>query len=456
MGFKKDFMWGVASASYQVEGAYNEDGKGLNVWDYYSQDNPAIAHFENGNVACDHYHRFKEDVANIKKIGAKYYRFSISWARILPNGIGEVNQKGIEFYNNLIDELIANDIEPLVTIFHWDYPIELYKMGGWLNPKSSDWFAEYTKVLADNFSDRVKYWITLNEPQVFIGLGYGTGIFAPFQKCNTKDLCTMSHNVLLSHGKAVKVLREHAKQDVKIGFAPTGPVHNPRGNSEKSIEIARELSFDVTEERFMFSNSWWADPIFLGKYPDKAYERFGYAMPNIKDGDMELISQPLDFYGVNIYQADAIVNEDGSIEDYRDPNNRNYIVGQPLTQVGWPINDDCLYWSCKFLYERYHKPILITENGTACNDRVFLDGKVHDPNRIDFLTRYLRGVKKAIDDGIDVMGYMYWSVMDNFEWATGYDARFGLIYVDYQTQERIIKDSGYWYKEVIESNGENI
>jgi len=448
MSFKKDFMWGTASASYQVEGAYNEDGKGLNIWDYYCQGNPKVAHMENGNVACDHYHRWKEDVANMKKMGIKAYRFSISWARVIPNGIGEVNEKGIQFYSNLIDELIANDIEPLVTMFHWDYPMELHKMGGWLNPQSSDWFAEYAQLLVDRFSDRVKYWITLNEPQVFIGMGYKVGKFAPFTPLTNNELCIMSHNVLLSHGKAVKILRQSAKQDVKVGFAPIGPCYMPKTNSPEDIETARQKSFDLNTDNFTFSLSWWSDPIFLGDYPKKAYEVLGDDMPTINDGDMELISQPLDFYGTNIYQAEGVVSAEGSLDDYA--------TGQPLTQMGWPINDDCLYWSAKFLFERYKKPILITENGMACHDRVFLDGKVHDPIRIDFLTRYLRGLKKASEDGIDIMGYMYWSVMDNFEWADGYDKRFGLIYVDYQTQERTIKDSGYWYKEVIETNGENI
>jgi beta-glucosidase len=455
MGFKKDFMWGTASASYQVEGAYNEDGKGLNVWDYYCQKNAPVAHHENGNIACDHYHRFKEDVANMKKLGIKCYRFSISWARVIPNGIGEVNPKGIEFYNNLIDELIANGIEPLVTMFHWDYPIALHQMGGWLNPKSPEWFEEYAKVLVDNFSDRVKYWITLNEPQVFVGNGYTFGNFAPFQKCATKDVCTITHNVLLSHGRAVKVLREYAKQDVKVGFSPIGPVLNPKNATEKNIEVARQKTFEINEKKYIFSISWWSDPVYLGKYPDKAFEIFGDDMPTIKEGDMELISQPLDFYGVNIYQASGFVDEDGNVQEYF-TDSPAYTTGQPLTQMGWPINDDCLYWSCRFLYDRYKLPILITENGMACNDRIFLDGKVHDPSRIDFLTRYLRGLKKASDDGIDILGYMYWSIMDNFEWAEGFDKRFGLIYVDYQTQERTIKDSGYWYKEVIESNGENL
>jgi beta-glucosidase len=456
MGFKKDFMWGTASASYQVEGAYNEDGKGLNVWDYYCQDNPAIAHCENGNVACDQYHLYKDDIAKMKEIGIKYYRFSISWTRIIPNGTGEVNPKGIEYYNNLIDELIANGIEPLVTMFHWDYPMELHKLGGWLNPSSSDWFEEYAKILVENYSDRVKYWITLNEPQVFVGMGYDRGIFAPFQKCSTGELCLISKNVILSHGKAVKVLREHAKQEVKVGFAPTGPVLNPRTNSTENIELARQKSFDFGSKGFVFSNSWWADPIILGKYPDRAYELFGDAMPTITAKEWNLISQPLDFYGVNIYQADAILDINGVREEGHGKAGKVYTQGKPITQCEWPIDDDCLYWSCNFLYDRYKLPILITENGMANNDRIFLDGKVHDPLRIDFLTRYLRSLKKASDEGIDIMGYMYWSVLDNFEWADGYDKRFGLIYVDYQTQQRTIKDSGYWYKSVIESNGENL
>jgi beta-glucosidase len=327
-------------------------------------------------------------------------------------------------------------------------------MGGWLNPNSSEWFEYYAKVLVENFSDRVKYWITFNEPQVFVGMGYQRAVFAPFEKYSNDDLCIISKNVLLSHGKAVKVLRESAKQPVQIGYAPTGPVFNPKDNTPENIALAKEMSFDIDTKMFIYSNAWWSDPIILGKYPEKAYELFN--MPEISKEEWALISQPLDFYGVNIYNADAIVDTNGNCEFSHNKVSPNYTMGKPITQCEWPINDDCLYWSCSFLYERYNLPMLITENGVANNDRVFLDGKVHDPIRIDFLTRYLRGLKKASDEGVDIMGYMYWSVMDNFEWADGYDKRFGLIYVDYQTQERTIKDSGYWYKQVIETNAENI
>lgn len=449
MSFRKDFMWGAASAAYQIEGAYNEDGKGLNIWDYYSVMKGKVAHNENGNVACDHYHRYKEDVALMKKIGLKYYRMSLNWTRILPDGTGRINEKGVEFYNNLFSELKANGIEPMVTLFHWDYPLALHRKGGWLNDESSDWFAEYAKVCAELFSDKVKYWMTINEPQVFIGCGYYEAKFAPFITAPTADLVRMSHNVLLSHGKAVRAIRENAKQEVKVGLATTGPCVTPKDEREKEIEIARFLSFDFNEENFLFSNSWWGDPIALGKYSDKAFELFGDVLNEIvKSGDMEIISTPIDFYGANVYESATV----GTREVYAS----NAYIGSPRNAMDWPITDDALYWSVKFLNERYNLPIIITENGMPCHDWVHLDGKVHDPNRQDYIHRYLKGLKKAVDEGVDVMGYLYWSVMDNFEWSSGYDRRFGLIYVDYRTEERTVKDSAMWYKTVIESNGENL
>lgn len=435
MGFPKDFMWGAASAAYQLEGAYNEDGKSMSIWDEYCNEGDYVRFGENGKVACDHYHRFKDDIAEMKKIGLKSYRFSFSWTRIIPEGTGKVNQKGIDFYSSLIDELIANDITPIATAFHWDYPLSLHKKGGWLNDESSEWFAEYVKVLAENFSDRIKYWITINEPQCFIGLGYQVGEHAPFYTLGTKDLTHMSHNVLLAHGKAVKMLRKYGKQELKIGFAPTGPCFLPENNSPEEIERARSLSFKVNDENFAFSNAWWADPVFFGKYPVKE------TMPDVKDGDMEIISQPLDFYGVNLYESHSAQTS-------------KYKQGIAKTQLSWYITPELMYWASKFFYERYNLPVLVTENGVACHDWVHLDGKVHDPDRIDFIARYLKEFMKASEDGIEIIGYMYWSVMDNMEWAKGYDPRFGLIYVDYQSQQRIIKDSGYWYKKVIETNGE--
>lgn len=448
MGFPKNFIWGTASAAYQIEGAYNEDGKGLNVWDYYAGEGNHVRHNETGNIACDHYHHFREDVAMMKEMGIKYYRLSLSWTRLIPKGTGEVNPDGVAFYNALFDELKANGIEPMVTLFHWDYPIELHRKGGWLNRESSDWFAEYAKLCAELFSDRVKYWMTINEPQCFIGCGYDLGVFAPFVKSPKSDVVRMSHNVLLAHGKAVKALRENSKQKAIIGFAPTGPVYIPENQSHEAIEKARQMSFDMDDESFAFSNVWWSDPIVLGKYNDKAYKYFGEILDEIiEDGDMETISAPLDFYGANVYESMCDRSGDYATNSY---------IGCPRTAMEWPVTDDALYWSVKFMNERYNLPVLITENGIACHDWVFLDGKVHDPNRIDFVHRYLKGLKRAAEEGIDVMGYLYWSIMDNYEWTSGYDKRFGLVYVDYTTQKRTVKDSGWWYKTVIESNGDII
>ena len=449
MGFPKDFKWGAASAAYQIEGAYSEDGKGLNIWDVYSKKSGVVAHGESGDVACDHYHRFLDDIALMKKIGIKHYRFSISWARLIPDGVGEVNEKGVEFYNKLIDALVENGIEPMITLFHWDYPYELHCKGGWLNSDSSEWFKYYAETVTKLFSDRVKYWMTINEPQIFVGAGYQNGDFAPCVKAPVSELVRIAHNVLLSHGKAVKAIRENAKREPIIGFAPTGTCVMPEDETTEAVEFARNKSFDIDENGFIFSNSYWGDPIVLGKYPDKAYELFGDDLKRVvKDGDMETIAQPLDFYGANIY-SDAGYEMRGGYPS-------NEYIGVPRTTMGWPVTDNALYWSVKFLHERYKLPILITENGMADTDWVELDGRVRDFTRIDYVTRYLRGLKRACEEGADVIGYMYWSIMDNFEWSSGYDRRFGLIHVDYVTQKRTVKESGYWYSKVIETNGENI
>lgn len=446
MSFGKDFIWGTASAAYQVEGAWNEDGKGLNIWDVTSRIPGKTAHGENGDIACDHYHRYKEDAAILKELGIKNYRFSINWTRIFPDGTGRINQKGIDFYSDLIDELIKNDITPYVTIFHWDYPYELYKKGGWLNPDSPQWFLEYTKTIVDAFSDRVSNWFTINEPQVFIGLGYQTGQHAPFLQLGDRELIIMSRNVMLSHGLAAKYIRENAKTEPKIGFAPIGPVFLPENNSSESIEAAKKKTFELTCCN-MFSVSWWSDPIVLGKFPDEAYELFGDKMDIFTEEDFRIIKQPLDFYASNIYYGDFTQPVDPM--GYEE----TAYIGSPRTSTNWSVTPEVMYWAPKFLYERYNLPIIISENGMADNDWVHLDGKVHDCGRIDYIARYLQSLEKAGDE-VPVKGYFYWSILDNYEWNSGYDKRFGLVYVDYRTQKRTIKDSGYWYSEYIKSKSE--
>lgn len=448
MGFSNDFIWGAASAAYQIEGAYNEDGKGLSIWDVYAGNHGNTRYNESGRTACDHYHRVDEDIAIMKEMGIPYYRFSISWPRVIPQGTGKVNEKGLQFYSDLVDKLIANGIEPMITLYHWDYPYALHQKGAWLNDESSEWFLEYTKVVVDALSDRVQYWITINEPQCILGCGHVIGIHAPFAKLQTGDQLKMGHNILLSHGKAARYIRQNAKRKPVIGFSPIGPSFIPTDDSEEAVEAARVKTFSIGGERFSFSLSYWSDPIFLGYYPEELYETFGDMVPEFTKEEWELVTEPLDFYGTNIYYSQA---EETTMEY---PENR--YQGSPETHVGWVVSPEVMYWSSKFLYERYKKPILITENGMAEHDWICLDGKVHDSYRIDYTHRYLKEYKRAAEEGIPLMGYIHWSLMDNYEWAEGYTQRFGLVYVDYTTQKRTIKDSGYWYRDVIADNGENL
>lgn len=450
MGFSEDFVWGAAAASYQIEGAAFEEGKGLSVWDVFTRKEGAIKNNDNGDIACNHYHRYKEDVQIMKEIGLKAYRLSISWPRVIPDGKGRKNEKGLDFYDRLVDELLANGIEPYITLFHWDYPFELYKQGGWLNPASPDWFADYTEIVVQRLSDRVRNWITINEPQVFVNLGHGDGSHAPGVKLSTAELLQIAHNVLIAHGKAVQVIRGNSKQGCQIGLAPSESPAIPVNNIPENIEAARKDTFSV-RKRGLWAVSWWMDPVFAGKYPEDGLEIFEKYLPDIKDEDMKIISQPLDFFGVNIYTGVKVgVDKDGRAVDMKEKD------GYPRTAFYWPLTPEALYWGPRFYYERYKKPIIITENGMSSIDWVSLDGQVHDPQRIDFLERYLRELKRAAEEGIDIRGYFHWSIMDNFEWAQGYLERFGLVYVDYGSGERILKDSAYWYRELINTNGRKL
>lgn len=445
-GFCKDFLWGAASAAHQIEGAYLEDGKGMGIWDTFEQETGYIIRNENGNVACDHYHRYREDVAIMKELGLKSYRFSVSWPRVMPEGYGTVNEKGLQFYIDLVNELTEAGIEPMVTLFHWNLPTAIYELGGWENPQVVDWFEQYTDVVTTALGKKVKYWMTFNEPQLFIGAGLNAGVFAPFEKKSTEALMRISKNVYLAHGKAVRIIRKNCQNSI-VGMAPTGEIVIPRDMNAESIERARKLSFSMKKESFTSSITWWSEPIFFGKIPEDAQAIFGECLPVLTEEEWEIVTEPLDFYGFNIYQGLEDLDSTEEYGPYAYP-------GSPKTSMDWNVTPEVLYWSCRFLYERYGKPIMITENGMSSFDWVSLDGKVHDPNRIDFLHRYLRSIKDAVSEGIPVLGYQYWSIMDNFEWINGYDKRFGLVYVDYRTQKRTIKDSACWYRDVIATNGE--
>ena len=448
--FDKNFLWGTASSSYQIEGTGRDSGKGQNIWDVFTKEPGRVYEGHTGDIACDHYHRFREDVAYMKELGLKGYRFSIDWSRVLPEGTGKVNEKGIDFYNALIDELLEQGIEPYITLYHWELPYEIYKRGGWMNPEIVEWFGQYARLVAERFSDRVKYFFTLNEPQCFVGLGFLQGCHAPGVKAPLRDTFEMAHNALKAHGRAVQMLRAYGKQNVQIGYAPTSGMCYPEKETPKDIEAARKALFALPDDlsNWTWNVSWWSDPVILGKYPEEGMKKYEKYLPVITDEDMKLISQPIDFYGQNIYNGRCIrMGTDGRPEEVRRP------AGFPKTATNWPVTPEALYWGPKFLYERYRKPIYITENGMACHDTVSQDGKVHDPNRIDFLARYLKNLKRAAEE-IDIRGYFQWSLMDNFEWDKGYAERFGIIYVDFETQERIWKDSAYWYRDLIRRNGD--
>ena len=447
MGFPKDFVWGAAAASYQIEGGAYEGGKGLSVWDMMCRTPGRIWSDNTGEVACDHYHKYGEDARLMGEIGLNAYRLSISWPRVLPEGVGKVNRMGLAFYDRLIDALLENGIQPWVTLFHWDYPYALYCRGGWLNRDSADWFAEYATVIVDRLSDRVSYWMTLNEPQCFIGLGHQTSEHAPGLKLGFADILLAIHHSLLAHGKAVQAIRSRARSKPIIGAAPVGFVKIPACEDPETIEAARTGMFSITGKD-CWNNTWFADPMILGEYPKDGMKRFKDDMPEIQTGDLETICQPLDFYGVNVYHGQTVRSspKGGYVPTPSDD-------GHALTTMLWQVTPDALYWGPRFFYERYKLPIVVTENGMANCDWIHLDGKVHDPQRIDFLSRYLQAYGRAIDEGVETKGYFLWSIMDNFEWAYGYRQRFGIIYVDYPSQKRILKESAHWYKDVIASNG---
>jgi beta-glucosidase len=443
MAFPDGFVWGAAAASYQIEGAAAEDGKGPSVWDVFTRRPGAIWHGHNGDVACDHYHRFEEDVGLMQAIGLGAYRLSISWPRVLPAGTGRVNEKGLGFYDRLVDALVAANIDPWVTLFHWDYPQALFERGGWLNPDSPQWFADYAQLVVERLSDRVRHWITLNEPQVFIGYGHLEGRHAPGLGLTWRETLRAAHHSLLAHGRSVQAIRAAARTPSRIGYAPIGMPVIPATDSAGDLEVARRLTFGI-RGRTPWNNTWWMDPVLLGHYPDDGLAVFGADAPRCPSSDFDTIREPVDFFGVNTYMA-FHPNHEGPGDGWP--------LGHPRTAFDWPVTPEALYYGPKFFFERYGKPIVVTENGLSCRDWISLDGKVHDPQRIDFLARYLRALHRAASEGIPVEGYFQWSMFDNFEWAEGYKERFGLAFVDYPTQRRLLKDSAYWYQQVITTNG---
>ncbi|BAM04503.1 GH1 family beta-glucosidase [Phycisphaera mikurensis] len=450
--FPPGFLFGVAAASYQVEGAAAEGGRGPSIWDAFCAQPGRVHRGQDGSVACDQYHRYEEDAQLIADLGVSAYRLSVSWSRVLPTGEGEVNEEGVAYYDRLVDALLARGVEPWITLFHWDLPLALQHRGGWVNREVVGWFRGYTRVVADRLSDRVSNWFTLNEPACFVGLGHHTGMHAPGLRLPLAEVLRVQHHSNLAHGAAVDVLREHAKTPARVGAAPTGKACFPATDDPADAGAAARATFEVAEGKGMFFNhALSGDPMVLGRYPADLLTRFGDRMPAGFEDDLAAIQRPLDFYGINIYNGQP-TRADASGRAVRQPAS----AGPPTTNIGWPIEPACIYWAAKQFHERYGLPMHITENGLASMDWVHADGVVHDPGRIDYTARHLWFLRKAVGEGVPVVGYFHWSVMDNFEWAEGYSKRFGLIYVDYETQERIPKDSYRWYREVVRSRGASL
>jgi beta-glucosidase len=439
--FPTDFMWGAATAAYQIEGAAREDGRGESIWDRFCATPGKVRNGDTGAVACDFYHRYPADIALMRDLGLDAFRFSIAWPRILPEGRGRVNPAGLDFYDRLVDALLANGIRPFPTLYHWDLPQRLEDEGGWPERATAEAFVEYVEAVSARLGDRVSHWITHNEPWVVAWLGHGLGVHAP-GRTSSRDALAAAHHVLLSHGWATEVLRrESPGSEVGIALALTHTY--PASESEGDERAAR-----LADGSF---NRWYLDPLHGRGYPEDMVEHFAPDAPTVEDGDLDAIAAPLDFLGVNYYFR-QLVREDpdgGGPVLVRDPD-------WSFTAMGWEVYPDGLYDLLVRLRDDYGpRAISIFENGAAYDDLREHDGEVRDPERQAYLDEHLGAVGRAIDDGVPVRGYFVWSFLDNFEWAEGYWKRFGIVYIDYPTLERIPKGSFYWYRNFIaESRGE--
>lgn len=443
--FPENFLWGAATAAYQIEGSPLADGAGASIWQRFSHDPRLMAtKGDTGDVACDHYNRMEADVALMKSLGLQAYRFSVAWGRVLPEGTGHINEAGLAFYERLVDTLIANGIEPLCTLYHWDMPAALDDRGGWLNRDSATWFADYARIMFERLDGRVKKWVTLNEPWVVTDGGYLHGALAPGHK-NMFEAPIASHNIMRAHGAAVKVYREVGAHEIGlvVNIEPKYPA------SDRPEDIAATARADA------YMNRQYLDPALKGEYPIELKEIFGEAWPDWSVSDLAEIAQPVDFIGINYYTRNVVRHDEthwplkaGMVPQ----------VGKTYTETGWEVHSPALTDLLKWFKQRYgDTPLYITENGAAFYDPpVAADDGVHDPLRVAYLKSHIAAVGDAIAAGIDVRGYMLWSLFDNLEWSLGYSKRFGIVHVDFQSQKRTPKDSARLYSRIIADNGERL
>lgn len=440
--FPDGFIWGSATSAYQIEGAWNKDGKGESIWDHFTHRRYTILNGDNGDVACDHYHHMPHDIALMQELGLKAYRFSVSWPRILPEGRGKVNQAGIDFYDRLVDNLLQAGILPMATLYHWDLPQALQNIGGWTNRDCTDWFVDYARVMFDRLGDRVKLWSTHNEPWVVAFLGYAFGEHAP-GICDYSQAYQTVHHLLLSHGKTVQAFRQGGYPG-EIGIVLNLNHLIPASQREEDLAAHQR----AVQQDF----SLFLDPLYKGEYPADLFEWLGVHQPKIHDGDLKIIQGKTDFLGINHYSTSVITHAiNGSILK---------IAAYPFsgagwgrTEMNWGINPAGLLEVLLYVKEKYdNPPIYITENGCAMPDIADEKGFVEDWGRVIYLRSYLQMAHRAIQSGVDLRGYFAWSLMDNFEWAWGYKMRFGLVRVDFETLNRIPKQSALWYREVVRKN----
>jgi beta-glucosidase len=450
--FPEGFLWGTATASYQTEGAVNEDGRGPSIWDTFSHTPGKVYRGDTGDIACDHYHRLEEDLDLMAQLGLRAYRFSVAWPRVQPGGSGPANQRGLDFYRRLVEGLRRRSIEPMLTLYHWDLPQALEERGGWTSRETSERFAEYAGLLYGELADSVSYWITLNEPWVSSWMGHGYGIHAPGHADPAKAL-SAAHHLLLGHGLALRALRSVGTATNELGVTLNLHPARPSRDRGADVEAARRVDGQA--------NRLYLDPLFRGRYPEDLFSHYrerGVELPPVRDDDLEIISAPVDFLGVNYYFRHTVRDapeDDSPGALFADLDARSVVPHDAeKTAMGWPVEPEGLTQMLVRIREEYADvPIYITENGRAVYDYVDPEGEVRDEERISYLDAHFRAAIEAMDAGVDLRGYMVWSFLDNFEWAEGYSKRFGIVFVDYATQRRTPKASARWYREVIERNG---
>lgn len=445
--FPPDFLWGAATSAYQIEGAVHEDGRAPSVWDHFAATPGATYQGQTGEVAADHYHRIAEDVALMAQLNLNAYRFSLSWPRILPQGTGAVNERGLDFYDRLVDHLLARNIRPIATLYHWDLPMTLQDRGGWLSRDTAYAFADYAEAVARRLGDRIDLWLTHNEPWCTAYLGYALGIHAPGLR-DKQLAANVGHHVLLSHGLAVPRLRTHLSSQAQVGIAVDFYPVYAADNRPETLYAVKQAD--------TFRNRWFLDPLFRGRYPDDLFTAMGVLPPAIQDDDFSVISTPIDFLGVNYYSRMLVRGRTDAAEASNDSYETiGHISGSSYTEMGWEVFPAGLANILIRIHREYApKAMIVTESGAAFNDVWDGNNSVHDQKRIDYLQEHIQTVARVVEQGVPVKGYIVWSLLDNFEWAEGYCKRFGLVYVDYPTQRRIIKDSGLWYASFVASQQE--